>query len=132
MKLFTKRTDGGPLSNVTGFWLIEWKGAFSVALLRFSQGSREAFHSHAFHSISWVLRGHLREHRLLTDREVVTHYRPSLWPLITTRKNLHKVFGVSEQTWVLTFRGPWTERWNEVLPGGCRITLTHGRRQVVE
>ena len=59
MKLFHKSKDGGPDSNVTGYWLIEWKKAFSVVLLRFDAGTREAYHNHAFNAISWILKGEL-------------------------------------------------------------------------
>ena len=55
MKLCYVGKDGGPESTVWGFWLIEIKKLFSVALLCFENGSREAFHTHAFNSVSWVL-----------------------------------------------------------------------------
>jgi hypothetical protein len=133
MNLFVKRTDGGPESNVTGYWLIEWKNLFSIALLRFSKGSREAFHSHAFHAVSWVLSGKIEEHRIgvIPRREKITEFHPSLKPIITTKNNMHKVYGISPTTWVLTFRGPWTKTWKEHFEDGRDITLTHGR-QVVE
>lgn len=130
MKLFAKRKDGGPDSNVTGYWLIEWKGLFSIALLRFSQGSRDAFHSHAFNSISWVLRGCLIEYRQDPGRKSwISVFQPSFKPILTTRDNLHKVFGNAPVTWVLTFRGPWSKTWMERRPDGD-VTLTDGRKVV--
>src|ERR1041385_5982109 len=57
MKLFYRGKDGGPESSVTGWWLIEAKKMFSIALLKFEGASMEAYHDHAFNSISWVLRG---------------------------------------------------------------------------
>lgn len=143
MKLLAKRKDGGPDSNVTGYWLIEWKSVFSIALLQFSQGSREAFHSHAFNSISWVLKGEIQEHRKYAydlpwyvqlfvrvggvAGTTVTDYKPSFKPVHTTRDNLHKVFGIAPATWVLTFRGPWAKTWREEFPDGRVVTLTDGR-----
>ena len=62
MKFLFKAKDGGPESKVTGYWLIESKRWFSIALLRFDEGSREAFHTHAFNAISWVLWGELLEY----------------------------------------------------------------------
>lgn len=143
MKLFAKRKDGGPDSNVTGYWLIEWKGLFSIALLRFSQGSREAYHSHAFNSISWVLWGRLLEVRKLPDdprhsedvyrfdKLRFTDFKPSFVPIITTRDNLHRVFGSAPVTWALTFRGPWAMTWKEQFPDGRVVTLADGRKVVV-
>ena len=61
MKLFSYGKDGGEESTVWGYWLCEFKSLFSVALLCFEDGSREAYHDHAFNSISWVLSGKLTE-----------------------------------------------------------------------
>ncbi len=124
--LFTKRKDGGGESTVTGYWLVEWKRLFSALILRFDGPSREAFHTHAFNSWSWVLKGELRE----TFRSgVVRFHRPSWRPVRTTRAHFHKVDSVAPQTWVLSFRGPWASTWQEFLPDLNRfVTLTHGRR----
>lgn len=113
MKLFYKGKDGGPESHVWGYWLVELKKLFSIALLRFEDGSRDAFHSHAFNSISWLLTGTLIEH--MGDSDKVIEYKPSIWPILTYRGTFHKV--VSEgRSWVLTFRGPWngTYWWEKV------------------
>jgi hypothetical protein len=123
---FTKRKDGGPESKVWGYWLVELKWLFSVALLMFARGSREAFHSHAFNAVSWVLRGQLRE-RLIDGTEVV--YKASWRPVWTPRERLHQVFGEADRTWVLTFRGPWVLTWIEMSAAG-KLRLTHGRRIV--
>lgn len=125
--------DGGEDSGVRAFFLIELKGLFSIALLHFKDGSREAYHSHAFNAISWILRGEFVEHRLfgtmlgmpMARRRV---YRPSRRPKVTLRNNMHKVISRGE-TWVLTLRGPWTDTWRE-FKNGKYITLTHGRKVV--
>lgn len=130
MKLFAEGKDGGLDSNVTGYWLIEWKSLFSIALLKFDRGSREAFHSHAFNSVSWVLAGKLLEHRVYDAAGSLTQFRPGLKPIITTRNNLHKVIGLADRTWVLTFRGPWKKTWQEKFDDGAEVTLTHGRNIV--
>lgn len=123
MKLFAKRKDGGPESTVTGYWLFEIKKLASVALLKFADGSRDAFHSHAFDSLNWVLSGRVVEKHL--DGRVVEH-RPSPWPVLTRRETFHKVVSRGT-TWVLSLRGPWSDRWKEFVRGRL-VTLTHGRR----
>lgn len=137
MKLFSWMKDGGPESRVWGFFLIEWKRFFSIALLFFKDGSREAYHSHAFNAISWVLRGKLTETRKYDTRPeivdggvTVTDYLPSFRPIITTRSNMHRVSSTGK-TWVITFRGPWADTWMEYLPKEHRfVTLTNGRQEI--
>lgn len=124
MKLFHKAKDGGPDSKVTGYWLIESKKFFSIVLLRFDKGSREVMHTHAFNAVSWVLWGELLEKMPLK----AVSYTPSIYPIYTAKNRLHQVFGIANKTWVLSFRGPWSDTWKEVFPASQEeITLTHGR-----
>lgn len=131
--IFHTSKDGGPESKVDGFWLFRCKWLFTIALLRFGQGSRDAFHSHAFNSISWVLTGKLIEvfHTVFHTPwwRKARHHKPSLKPVLTLRTDVHKVFGRDESNWVLTFRGPWSDTWQEVVNGEL-ITLTHNRKRV--
>lgn len=127
MKVFARRKDGGPLSKVTGYWLVEAKRLCSVLLLRFGLGSREAYHSHAFNSINWVLRGKLVEYHL--DGRCVVH-TPSWRPVVTKRDTFHRVFSMGT-TWVFSLRGPWARLWQEYLPDSDEVvTLTSGRVEV--
>lgn len=121
MWLWNKK-DGGPESRVK-CWGFESKKFFSIMLLRFGEGSREAYHTHAFNSWSWILRGGLLEdekHCLLLKHSF------SFKPIITKRKTFHKVSGIGKATWLITFRGPWNMRWHELNQHGLQ-TLTHGR-----
>jgi hypothetical protein len=128
-KFFFKRKDGGDNSTVTGFWLVEWKSVFSLVLLKFDKGSREAFHNHAFHALTWWIWGKADEHML--DGSVKT-WTPSLWPKLTKRSDFHKVYGV-DTTYAVSFRGPWSKTWKEFLPAEDKfVTLTNGRRVVNE
>lgn len=122
MKFFFKAKDGGPLSRVTGYWLCEGKKSFSLALLRFDDGTRDVFHSHAFNSLSLVLGpGYLREQHLDGPEEV----HGSLAVVRTLRETFHQVRSVGT-TWVLTVRGPWTESWLESDRGEV-YSLRNGR-----
>lgn len=140
MKLFYKGKDGGPESKVTGYWLIEAKGLFSIALLKLEDGSREAYHSHAFNAVSWLLKGKLQEDVKVSGRcrasgeywdgDYTTTYTPSFKPIYTSRDNMHKVSSVGT-SWALTFRGPWAKQWKEYIPAtGEEYTLESGRVRV--
>lgn len=134
---FKKRKDGGHESRVTGYWLVEIKWLFSIVLLRFSPGTRESYHDHAFHSVSWLLRGELREEFLYNaagdlEPTYVAWHTPGLRPITTLRTHFHRVFSFGT-SWVLTFRGPWASTWSEYHPRtGLRTVLTHGRREVTK
>lgn len=118
--------DGGPESKVFGYFL-ESKKLFSVVLLRFEEGTRESYHSHAFNSISWLLRGRLVE-KILNKVSAEVH-RPGLRPIMTYRKTFHQVRSVGT-SWVLSFRGPWSRRWTEYDPRTKKVTqLTWGRKE---
>lgn len=127
MTLFRK--DGGPESRVWGLFMPEWKRLFSIVLLRFEDGTRDAYHSHAFNAVSWVLSGRL--HERFVGRK--THYyvhTPSWRPIVTRREDCHKVTSFG-RTWVLSFRGPWAATWEEFLPASQVVsTFTNGRRRV--
>ena len=128
MKILKRMKDGGPESKVEGFWLVEIKSLFSVVLLHFSDGSREAYHSHAFNAISWLLRGQLMECPLKGEMNL---YLPSPLPIYTPRPMFHKVVSIGD-TWVLSFRGPWSNTWKEFIPATQSFkTLTHGRKEVL-
>lgn len=133
MKVLSYSKDGGVDSTVSGLFFVEIKSLFSVALLCFENGSRDAYHSHAFDCVSWVLRGELWEQLLPKDGEReggVNRYEAGPLPVITRRSTMHKVTSFG-RTWVLTFRGPWARTWREYLPRENRfVTLTHGRIEV--
>lgn len=127
MKLFYTAKDGGPESNVTGYWLIEWKSVFSIVLLKFSKGTREAYHNHAFNAFSWIIKGELQEDKIEPIKQLKS-LKASWRPFITSKNNMHRVTGVADTTWALSFRGPWDKSWNEVFDKKKeRHTLTNGR-----
>lgn len=130
-RIFHKKPDGGKDSGVTGYFLIEWKCLFSVALLHFTEGSREAYHSHAFHALTWWLGGTATEERIDGTYAVgcrKTKYKRSIIPKLTLRSNIHRVVPEGD-CWAFTLRGPWLDYWYEFTKGK-RITLTHGRKVV--
>lgn len=117
--------DGGPDSHVYGLF-IEFKKLFSIVLLRFDHGTREAFHTHAFNAVSWLLTGELYEEFISGAGHALY---PSFKPIITRRNTFHKVKSMGT-SWALSFRGPWLDKWAEVGEDGIFRVLTHGRREV--
>lgn len=135
MKFLQRAKDGGPESTVTGYWLIEIKWLFSIVLLKFGPGSRDAFHDHAFDAVSWLLRGQLDEQFLFNtagqpEPTFECWYKPSWRPILTRRSYFHRVESTGT-SWVLSFRGPWSKTWREYDPNtGLFTSLAHGRKDV--
>lgn len=128
MRFLSWCKDGGPESPVSAFWLLEIKSLFSIGLLKFGHGTRSAYHTHAFNSWSWLLKGQLLE--TFVDDKPQRVYFPSWRWVKTFRNTFHRVasWGTS---WVLTFRGPWRKTWREYNPETEEYTiLSDGRRQV--
>ena len=124
-RIFYVKPDGGKDSGVTAYFLIEWKVLFSIGILHFKEGTREAFHNHAFNALTWWLKGDVTEIKL-NDSE--KGFKPSIVPKFTSRKNFHKV-KANKDTWALTFRGQWKDIWSE-YKNGSYIKLTHGRKEI--
>lgn len=132
MRLFEKTKDGGSKSPVDVYFLIENKKLFSIALLRFDEGSRENFHNHAFKAWTWFLFGDLIEEKYEPPHNYFTIYKRSLFPKVTEKDNLHKVHA-QKTSWCFTIRGPWLDKWQEYNEKDDKtITLTHGRKIVNE
>lgn len=125
MKVLQWGKDGGEQSHVSAFYIIEMKPLFSIVLLHFQNGTREAYHSHAFNAITWLLKGRFKEYVL---NGKARYFWPRWKPKITLRSTFHKVYSYGD-TWVLTFRGRWKKTWQEFLPEQNKfVTLTNGRK----
>lgn len=129
MRLFQKVKDGGPKSTVDAYFLIESKRFGSVALLKFNEGGREEYHTHAFNALTWFLKGNMLEQKL---GGVNKWYKRSLLPKFTSKKNNHRVWAVQD-SWCFTLRGPWQDTWTEDDPRtNTHTVFTHGRRVIDE
>jgi hypothetical protein len=138
-RLFYVKPDGGKDSGVTAYFLIEWKVLFSIGILHFKKGTREAYHNHAFNALTWWLKGSVTEAKLnatfdgknnLIEKyeDIERNYITSLIPKYTSRNNFHKVLSHTD-TWALTFRSRWKDTWMEFKDNKI-ITLTHGRKEI--
>lgn len=123
--MMQKAPDGGATSGVTGYFVIECKSLFSIVLLRFDNGTREAYHAHAFNAVTLWLRGWVIEHLFTSATGRV--YRPGSWKY-TKRATIHRVESVGV-SWALSFRGPWVDSWDEIR-NGVRVHLAHGRKVI--
>ncbi len=127
MRLFSKCKDGGPDSPVTAYFLIECKALFSIALLRFDEGGREQYHTHAFNALTWFICGDMYEQKFGRGGYI---YKRNFLPKFTPRTKNHRV-RAAETSWCLTLRGPWSKTWTEDDElAGVHTVFTHGRKIV--
>lgn len=124
-RLFYKKPDGGNNSGVTAYFLIEWKILFSIGILHFKEGTREAYHNHAFNALTWWIKGKVTEIKIDKSEK---DFKPSLIPKYTSKDNFHKV-KAHENTIAITLRGPWNDTWKEYRKNKY-VTLTHGRKEI--
>lgn len=127
MRIFTKAKDGGPNSPVDAYFLIECKKLFSIAILKFNKGAREAYHTHAFDAYTWFICGELLEQDINGSLYL---YARSLMPKFTPKNKNHRVIA-DKTSWCLTIRGPWSDTWTEDTDEKT-TTLTHGQKIVSE
>lgn len=126
--------DGGPESPVTFFGIeIKWLG--SIGFIKFAKGGREAYHTHAFHALTWFLKGELIEERLwavsqTSSRSAFNWYTRSILPKFTARGNMHRV-RAKEDSWCFTLRGPWKSTWREYDPKTGLFTVFSNGREIV-
>lgn len=128
MKILKRCKDGGPDSPVEAYFLLEIKSLCSIALLKFNEGGREAFHTHAFNALTWFLWGDMIEESKNTEYNYTNYYfyRRSLFPKLTHREKNHRVYAY-KTSWCFTIRGPWVSNWTEDNDTH-HTTLTHGRK----
>ena len=130
MKFLFKSKDGGPQSPVTGYWLVEIKSLFSIVLLHFGKGGREAFHSHAFNAVTLWLKGRVFEH-IFNPVTKATETRG--WQIgqlkYTPRAHMHRIT-TPDGAWALSLRGPWVMRWQEYSARTHQVAtrMTPGRQ----
>ena len=132
MKFLSWGKDGGKDSTVSGFWIVEIKSLFSIVVLKFNEGSRENYHSHAFNAWTWFLKGETIEKTLsgsLRGRSAKL-CRPSIIPKFTPKAQIHKHVA-KKNTWAISIRGPWEKSWIEVNTRKKEIILLeNGRHEV--
>lgn len=131
MKFLQSGKDGGPQSPVTGYWLVEIKSLFSIVLLHFGKGTREAFHSHAFNALTLWLKGTVREDVYVAS--VTSKNWEAGQVKYTPRSLMHKIF-TRDGAWALSFRGPWKDTWEEYSTETLKFTTLRspGRQVVLE
>lgn len=127
MRILQKTKDGGPDSPVEAYFLCEFKNLFSIAFLKFNNGGRMQFQTHAFNAFTWLIWGNLIEENI--DGRL-HHYQQSIFPKYTPRSQHHRVMSIGT-SWCFTIRGSWSKHWTEYDPCTKATTKFKSGRRVV-
>lgn len=124
--LIWNKKDGGDKSTVWAY-LLEFKNLFSIGVLRFEHGTREAYHSHAFNCWNAVLKGNGLLEKFIDGQPSRLHRR---WrPFVVKRDDFHQVRSAG-RNWLFTVRGPWSKDWKERDEIGTTHKLGWGRQVI--
>lgn len=112
--------------------VLEIKPLFSIYLNVWNTIEHDRFHTHAFPSISFMLRGYYGEEYIDSNED--RRYRVIKAPLIRwiPRTSNHRMLKSSKNAISLTFAGPWDRMWSETFLDGSKRVLSWGRQVVVK
>lgn len=114
----------GMVQGSSEYFLIEIKSLFSIILTHLAPHGTTTMHSHPFKALTFWLYGFGTEFNCNYELK-------SLYPgkVKLTSKDFHAIGTKDSGAWFLTFRGPWSDTWQEYR-NGKPITLTHGRKEI--
>jgi hypothetical protein len=113
------------VGNIKRFTFFECKYFGGVILNIFNTNNQDRFHSHAFHSISFMLRGFYNEDVIENGNVITKHITPCIRYI--PKNYIHKITNSSKNALSITFETPWDSTWNEYFSNGRIKTHTWGR-----
>lgn len=84
-------------------WIYEWEDV----------QDQMRYHTHAFNSIAFLLKGRYSQRRLTKDGTTVLDAITSRKPRFLPRNYCHKIVGAEKGTKSIVFAGPWSPYWAE-------------------
>lgn len=107
------------VQNSFEFFVIEIKPLFSIILTHLGPFGVTLPHTHPFNAITLLLYGKFADEQGIFSAPALKF----------TGKDWHTVGTGKDGAWFLTFRGPWSNTWQECRDGKI-VTLTHGRKEI--
>lgn len=115
------------VGNIRRFTIFEIKYLGGVIINCFNTENQDRFHSHAFHALSWMIRGYYYEDVIINDRIVSKKIVKSRF---IPKNYVHKITKSSVNAISVTFEGPWGPNWSEYFDNGRIKTYAWGRKIV--
>lgn len=113
------------VGDIRRFTIIEIKYLFGIIVNIFNTTDQDRFHSHAFHALSWMVRGHYFEDVLENSAVISKKIECSRF---IPKNYIHKITLSTPNAVSVTFEGPWGSTWNEYFDNGRVKTYGWGRK----
>jgi len=105
---------------IGGIWLYNWKTI-----------EQNRFHSHAFNSLCFLLRGSYQEEVLIGDKKELRTVNQWLKPRFLPRNYTHRILEAEPNTWTIVFFGRWQKTWKEYFEDTQTwVEYTWGRKRI--
>lgn len=132
MKLFTKKRIELGEGHIVQYTLFEWKRFGGIWLYNWKTIKQNRFHTHAFPSYAFLLRGSYEEEVIKNGsiiRKVVNQWmRPRKLP----RNYCHRILKAEPNTWTVVFFGKWQDSWWEYFPDTSTWVKYGWHRKVIK
>lgn len=125
-KLFHWDNTSLGVGNIRRFTIFEIKYLGGIIVNIFNTVGQDRFHSHAFHALSLMLRGHYYEEVIVDGSRIATKKIEK--SRFIPKNYIHKITVSSPNAMSITFEGPWGSTWDEYYDSGRVKTYTWGRK----
>lgn len=114
---FEKKEVALGKGSVTQFIVFENKRLCSMIFYRWNTIDQVRFHTHAFASYAFLLRGKYTEHvKLNSHVTIVKPVNQWLKPRFIPKNYCHSIKYADPKTLTVVFTGPWQSYWYEYFP----------------
>lgn len=113
---FQKKEVALGKGSVMQYILFENKKLFSIIFYKWHTIDQIRFHTHAFASFAFLLRGWYWEKVLFNKIEMTNFVNQPLWPRFLPRNYCHAIQNAKPGTLTMVIAGPWQKHWYEFFP----------------
>ena len=102
--------------SVTQHILFENKNLFSILFYKWNTIDQIRFHTHAFSSFAFLIKGWYWEKVLFNGIEMTNFVNQPLWPRYLPKNYCHAIQNAKPGSLTMVLAGPWDKYWYEYFP----------------
>ena len=117
--------------SVTQHIVFENKKLFSLIFYKWNTIDQIRFHTHAFSSFAFLLKGWYWEKVMFNNIEMTNFVNQPLWPRYLPKNYCHAIQNAKPGTLTMVITGPWQKFWYEYFPDTKKwVKYTWGREKL--